>query len=394
MRVAVVSESFLPTVNGVTTSVLRVLDHLAERGHEAIVICPEAGAPTEYAGFRIHQVPSIAYRQFPVGLPSPQVQRILAKFGPDVLHAASPFFLGAQAIAAANRVGVPSVAVYQTDVAGFARRNGLGMTAAIAWKYVRWVHDGADVTLVPSSASEYDLRHAGVRRLARWGRGVDLERYHPNNRRRPDAAALRERLSPDGEVVVGYVGRIAPEKQVERLRVLRDLPGVSVAIVGDGPARDAVERQLRGVPTTWLGRLGGADLGAAYAAFDVFVHTGSEETFGQTVQEAHASGLPVVAPRAGGPIDLVEHGVDGLLFPPSDDRSLRAAVAMLAADAPLRLRMGEAGRRRVLGRGWDVLCSELVGHYERVILDACSDPGRRGLAARDVQRSGGQRAYS
>jgi phosphatidylinositol alpha 1,6-mannosyltransferase len=394
MRVAVVSESFLPTVNGVTTSVLRVLDHLAERGHEAIVICPEAGAPAEYAGFRIHQVPSIAYRQFPVGLPSPQVQRILAKFGPDVLHAASPFFLGAQAIAAANRVGVPSVAVYQTDVAGFARRNGLGMTAAIAWKYVRWVHEGADITLVPSSASEYDLRQAGVRRLARWGRGVDLERYHPNNRRQPAAAALRERLSPDGEVVVGYVGRIAPEKQVERLRVLKGLPGVSVAIVGDGPARDAVERQLHGVPTTWLGRLGGADLAAAYAAFDVFVHTGSEETFGQTVQEAHASGLPVIAPRAGGPIDLVEHGVDGLLFRPSDDRSLRAAVAMLAADAPLRLRMGEAGRRRVLGRGWDVLCTELVGHYERVILDACSDPGRHGLSARDVQRSGGQRAYS
>lgn len=389
MRVAVVSESFLPTVNGVTTSVLRVLDHLAEHGHEAIVICPEAGAPEEYAGFRIHQVPSIAYRQFPVGLPSPQVQRILSRFEPDVLHAASPFFLGAQAIAAANRVGVPSVAVYQTDVAGFARRNGLGMTAAIAWKYVRWVHEGADVTLVPSSASEYDLREAGVRRLARWGRGVDLERYHPNNRRLPAAVALRERLSPDGEIVVGYVGRVAPEKQVERLRVLAGLPGVSVAIVGDGPAREVVERELHGVPTTWLGRLGGAELGAAYAAFDVFVHTGTEETFGQTVQEAHASGLPVIAPRAGGPIDLVEHGVDGLLFPPSADRALRAAVAMLAADAPLRLRMGEAGRRRVLGRGWDVLCSELIGHYERVILDACSDAGRR-----DVQPSGRQRAYS
>lgn len=389
MRVAVVSESFLPTVNGVTTSVLRVLDHLAERGHDAIVICPEAGAPDEYAGFRIHQVPSIAYRQFPVGLPSPQVQRILARFGPDVLHAASPFFLGAQAIAAANRVGVPSIAVYQTDVAGFARRNGLGMTAAIAWKYVRWVHEGADLTLVPSSASEYDLRAAGVRRLARWGRGVDLVRYHPNNRRVPVATELRERLSPDGEVVVGYVGRVAPEKQVERLRVLRGLPGVSVAVVGDGPSREAVERQLHGVPTTWLGRLGGAELAAAYAAFDVFVHTGSEETFGQTVQEAHASGLPVIAPRAGGPIDLVEHGVDGLLFPPSNDRGLRAAVAMLASDAPLRLRMGEAGRRRVLGRGWEVLCDELVGHYERVILDACTG-GRVGA----MQRTGRLRAYS
>lgn len=384
MRVAVVSESFLPTVNGVTTSVLRVLDHLAAAGHEAIVVCPDAGAPAEYAGFRIHQVPSVAYRQFPVGLPSPQVQRILARFEPDVLHAASPFLLGAQAIAAANRLGVPSVAVYQTDVAGFARRNGLGMTSAIAWKYVRWVHDGADLTLVPSAASEYDLRTAGVRTLARWGRGVDLERYHPNNRRTPAAIALRDQLSPDGELVVGYVGRIAPEKQVERLRALRGIPGLHLAIVGDGPARAAVSRELRGMPVTWLGRLGGADLAAAYASFDIFAHTGTEETFGQTIQEAHASGVPVIAPRAGGPIDLVEHGVDGLLVQPSDDRALRAAVGMLAADAPLRFRMGEAGRRAVLGRSWDAVCSELVAHYGSVI------SGARTRA----QRGGRQRAYS
>lgn len=384
MRVAVVSESFLPTVNGVTTSVRMVLDHLAAHGHEAIVVCPDAGAPAEYAGFRIHQVPSVAYRQFPVGLPSPQVQRILARFEPDVLHAASPFLLGAQAIAAANRLGVPSVAIYQTDVAGYARRNGLGMTSAIAWKFVRWVHDGADLTLVPSAASEFDLRTAGVRSLARWGRGVDLERYHPNNRRSAPAIALRDQLSPDGELVVGYVGRIAPEKQVERLRALKGIPGLQLAIVGDGPARASVASELRGMPVSWLGRLGGADLATAYASFDMFVHTGTEETFGQTIQEAHASGIPVVAPRAGGPIDLVEHGVDGLLVPPSDDRGLRAAVKMLSADAPLRLRMGEAGRRAVLGRSWESICSELVGHYQRVIA------GHRTR----VQRPGRQRAYS
>jgi len=384
MRVAVVSESFLPTVNGVTTSVCRVLEHLAAEGHEAIVVCPDAGAPAEYSGFRVHQVPSVAYRQFPVGLPSPQVQRILSRFEPDVLHAASPFLLGAQGIAAANRLGVPSVAIYQTDVAGYARRNGLGMTSAIAWKYVRWVHDGADLTLVPSAASEYDLRTAGVRSLARWGRGVDLERYHPNNRRTPAAIALRDQLSPDGELVVGYVGRIAPEKQVERLRALRGIPGLQLAIVGDGPSRASVAAELRGMPVTWLGRLGGSDLAAAYASFDMFVHTGTEETFGQTVQEAHASGIPVVAPRAGGPIDLVEHGVDGLLVQPSDDRALRAAVKMLAPDAPLRLRMGEAGRRAVLGRSWEAICTELVGHYESVL----------GGARKRVQRTGRQRAYS
>jgi phosphatidylinositol alpha 1,6-mannosyltransferase len=198
---------------------------------------------------------------------------------------------------------------------------------------------------------------------------VDLARYHPNNRFAPATRALRERLSPDGDVVIGYVGRIAAEKQVERLRSLRGLPGIHLAIVGDGPHLPVVEKELRGMPVTMLGRLGGDDLAAAYASFDVFVHTGTEETFGQTVQEAHASGVPVVAPRAGGPIDLVEPGVDGYLFSPADDADLRASVAVLTADAPLRRRMGEAGRRAVLGRTWESVCGELVGHYERVILD-------------------------
>jgi phosphatidylinositol alpha 1,6-mannosyltransferase len=369
MRVAIISESFLPTVNGVTNSVCRVLDHLKRGGHEAIVICPDAGAPAEYAGFRVHTVPAVAYRQFPVGLPSIQVQRLIAGFQPDVLHAASPFLLGAQGLAAANRLGISSVAVFQTDVAGYARRNRLGLATALVWRLVRWVHDGADLTLVPSSASMRDLQEVGITRLERWGRGVDLERYHPNNRFTAEARALRERLSPDGEVVIGYVGRIAPEKQVERLRALRGMPGIRIALVGDGPSTATVTRELRGMPVTWLGRLGGSELATAYASFDIFVHAGTEETFGQTVQEAHASGIPVVAPRAGGPIDLVEDGTTGYLFEPDDEASLRSCVQRLVTDATGRRRMGEAGRRGVLSRSWETVCDQLVGFYERVILE-------------------------
>ena len=104
MRVAIVTESFLPTVNGVTTSVLRVLDHLERRGHEALVIAPAGRGHDSYAGARVHRVPSVAYRQFPVGLPGPQVAGAIASFAPDVVHVASPFLLGAQAISAALSV--------------------------------------------------------------------------------------------------------------------------------------------------------------------------------------------------------------------------------------------------------------------------------------------------
>lgn len=374
MRIAVVSESFLPTVNGVTNSVTKVLDYLSAQGHEAIVIVPSAGAPREYAGFRVHEVPSLAYRQFPMGLPNPLVQKLIADFRPDVLHAASPFLLGAQAIAASGRLGIPSVAIFQTDVAGYARRNRLGAATRFAWRMVRWIHAGADLTLVPSSASMADLQGAGLERLARWGRGVDLTTYHPRNRMSPAAQRLRARLAPNGETIVGYVGRIAPEKQVERMAALRGLANVRLAIVGDGPSLPAAKRALSGMPVTWLGKLTGADLAAAYASFDVFLHTGTEETFGQTVQEAHAAGIPVIAPRAGGPIDLVDHGTDGYLFEPADDAGLRTYVETLVTDEPRRSRMGEAGRRAVLGRSWDAICAELVSHYETVMASRILSP--------------------
>ena len=361
------SESFLSTVNGVTTSVVRVLEHLAARGHEATVIVPAAGSPREYAGFPVHQVPALAYRQFPVGLPNAQVSGLLAAFQPDVLHVASPFLLGAQAIAAANRLGVPSVAIYQTDVAGYAKRNRLSAASAFAKRLTRWIHEGADLTLAPSTAALADLRAAGVPRLERWGRGVDIERYHPRRRESEGARDLRARLAPDGEVVVGYVGRVAPEKSLERLADLRGIPGMRLALVGDGPAMPAVRRALDGMPTTFLGALGGEDLANAYAAFDVFVHTGTEETFGQTLQEAHASGLPVIAPRAGGPIDLVDSGVDGVLYDPGAEGDLRQAIAGLVASTELRARMGEAGRRRVLSRSWTAICDDLLEFYGRVV---------------------------
>lgn len=370
MRVAVVTESFLPTINGVTNSVKKVLDHLSRRGHEAIIICPAAGAPATYAGFEVRQVAALNYRDFPVGLPSPQVQRILDEFRPDVLHAASPLFLGGHTIAAAKRRGIPTVAVFQTDVAGYTARNGLGLMRDATWSLFRFVHNQADRTLAPSTASIRDLARQRIERVEPWGRGVDLVTYHPDNRGRSDVQRLRASLAAPHETIVGYVGRLAPEKQVERLAQLRGIPNIRIAIVGDGPSDASVRNALRDLPVTFLGRRTGHDLAVAYAAFDVFVHTGTEETFGQTLQEAHASGIPVVAPLAGGPIDLVTHGGDGYLFDPKQrrgDDSMRRYVARLVRDSTLRARLGEAGRRRTLSRSWDAICDDLLGHYEEVI---------------------------
>ncbi|HEX4443491.1 MAG TPA: glycosyltransferase family 1 protein [Galbitalea sp.] len=367
MRVLVVTESFLPTVNGVTTSVCKVLENLRNRGHDALVMVPSCGAPATYAGFPVVEIPAIPYRQFPVGLPGLHVQRIMEDFGPDVVHVASPFLLGGEAIASSRRLGIPTVAIFQTDVAGYARRNRLSVFQPLAWKILRRIHRDATLTLVPSSATMKDLRSAGLKRLKRWGRGVDLETYHPRNRDRPEVNELRAELAPNDEVVIGYVGRVAPEKQLENLAALRGVPGISVAIVGDGPGMPLIRKRLEGMPVTFLGQLRGEHLASAYASFDVFLHTGEEETFGQTVQEAHASGLPVVAPRSGGPIDLVTPGVTGFLYGPGDIRELRRTIELLTGDPALRLRMGEAGRRGVVGRSWETVCDQLIAHYASVV---------------------------
>ncbi len=366
MRVLLVTESFLPSANGVTTSVLRVLDHLRSRGHDALVVCP-GPAPASYAGFPVQEVASVPVRGFPLGVPSPAIAAAVAAFDPDVVHAASPFALGAQALAVARRRGVPTVAVFQTDVAGFAGASRLGLAARPAWRWLRTVHDLADLTLAPSTATLTTLRRRGFRRTALWGRGVRTDSFHPRHRTGPEGAALRADLLDGRDLLVGYVGRLAPEKRVERLARLAAVPGARLVVVGDGPSRPAVAETLSGSGARLLGRLDGDDLARAYAVLDVFVHTGTDETFGQSLQEAMASGVPVVAPASGGPLDIVDHGRTGLLHPPHDLRALEAAVTSLATSPQVRRTMGEAARRTALTRTWDGVCDQLLGHYATVV---------------------------
>ena len=189
----------------------------------------------------------------------------------------------------------------------------------------------------PSTATAADLVARGFERVSVWGRGVDTERFDPAKR----SEQLRAELAPDGELIVGYVGRLAAEKRLDLLAEVAALPGVRLVIVGAGPTEAQARRML---PTAlFLGQRQGEELARLYASLDVFVHSGPHETFGNTLQEAAASGLPVVAPAAGGPLDLVEDGVTGFLVTPGDAAALADAVAKLAADWQLRT---AAGHRR------------------------------------------------
>ncbi|MEU6105315.1 glycosyltransferase family 4 protein [Streptomyces flaveolus] len=366
MRVVIVTESFPPDVNGVAHCALQTARHLVGRGHDCVVVAPATVAADEtdaLAPCRLVRIPSLPLPRYPqvrVALPSRRVAAAITEHRADLVHLAGPFVLGVRGMAAAARLGVPAVAVYQTDFAGYARTY-VGAGEAAAWRRIRSVHTAADLTLAPSSAALRDLTAHGVPRVTLWPRGVDTDRFRPGRR----DEALRRELAPDGELIVGYVGRLAPEKQVELLSGVCRLDGVRVVIVGDGPSRSALGPALPGA--VFLGRRTGDDLARVFASLDVFVHTGPFETFCQTVQEAMASGVPVVAPAAGGPLDLVAHGRTGLLVPPRDAAAVRDAVWSLAADPARRAAYGAAGRAVVGKRTWAAVGDALIGHYTDVL---------------------------
>lgn len=366
MRIAIITESFLPSVNGVANSVLKIVDHLQAEGHDLLVLAPEAsGLPRAYRGVPVRPLASVGLPGYPqvrvCTTPALALRLALASFRPDVVHLASPINVGYRGVRAASALGLPSVAVYQTDLPGYARRYGVPGLEEYLRERVRRIHRAATLNLAPATASVHHLRDLGAPHVRRWGRGVDADLFRPGRR----DAALRARVAPHGERIVGFVGRLAPEKQVTDLRVVASLPGTSLVVVGDGPERARLEAALP--RAHFLGQLSGEAVARAMASFDVFVTPGELETFGQVIQEAMASGVPVVAPASGGPRDLVVHGRTGWLYEPGDLGALRDRVRDLVGDDAKRAAMGRAARETIGGRTWTALGDQLVGHYREAV---------------------------
>lgn len=373
VKVTIVAESFLPHMNGVTNSVLKTLEHLRAQGHQAEVITPAGSladsrrqrpVPSHYCGFPVRTVPSVALASYPsVRLapgPVASIRRMLHDSAPDVVHLASPFVLGWRAVRAARDLGIPSVAVYQTEVPSYAARYQVPWLETKLWEHVRALHNAADLTLAPSSFSMNQLQQLNISRLALWRRGVDTSLFTPA-RRDPQ---LRARLAPNGERIIGYIGRLAAEKQVADLKVLADLPNTKLVIVGSGPLRDTLRMELP--HAHFAGFLAGGELAGMLASFDLFVHPGASETFCQTIQEAMASGVPVVAVGRGGPVDLVDSSHTGWLYAPNDLSDLRAKVSDLVYDDTKRLAFASSAHRSVQDRSWKVIGDQLLAYYAQV----------------------------
>jgi phosphatidylinositol alpha 1,6-mannosyltransferase len=373
LRLALFTETFLPKVDGVVNTLCHLLDYLAARGHRAIVFAPE-GSPPEYAGMPVISLPCCPFPFYPelkLGLPFLDVSSQIDHFRPDLIHVLNPFSLGLVGMKQARRLGVPLVASYHTDIPGFLERWGFDLLVEPLWAYLLWLHGQADLNLCPSEATRAELAARHFPRLKVWSRGVDATRFHPARR----SAAWRHRLSqghPDAPLLL-YVGRLSPEKRVDWLQsVLTDLPEVRLALVGDGPARPTLERLFDRSRVVFTGYLRGDDLANAYAAADIFVFPAANETFGNVVLEAMASGLPVVAARSGGPLDSVVEGETGLLFAPQDNAALRAAVRQMVHNPTLASQLGRAGRARAERLTWSGVLDRLADDYFALLQQSIS----------------------
>jgi phosphatidylinositol alpha 1,6-mannosyltransferase len=368
MRIAFFTETFLPKIDGIVNTLCHLLTYLAQHGHESLLFAPE-GNLSRYANTRILSYPGVSFPLYPelkMVSPFTNVEAPLRRFRPDLIHVLNPVAMGVAGLNEARRQHLPVVASYHTDVPGFARRWGLGALYDPLVAFFRWIHNQADLNLCPSEATRAELDAQGYQRLRVWSRGVDVDLFAPSRR----SQTCREGLS-NGEShkpLLLYVGRLSAEKRVDwLLPVLQALPGARLAIVGDGPAREHLEEIFAGLPVIFTGYLRGEALAEAYASADLFVFPGANETLGNVVLEAMASGLPVVAPRSGGIQDIVQNGQSGFLVNAESVEAMVAAVDALVANPAFALEMGRTGREIACQRRWDLVFDRLLDEYAALI---------------------------
>lgn len=372
MRVTLVTETYFPQVNGVSRTLGQLVRVLEQSGDTVQLIHPDYGEPAR--GEEHHLVRSTNlpfYRELYLPLPPfGDACRAIDAFQPDLVHIATEATLGLTALRHVRRRGIPTVSSFHTNFDQYTAHYRMGWASGAIWRYLRWFHNRTLETYVPSRATIAELEARGFERLTLWPRGVDGQLFRPD---RPGRAQVRTALGlePD-DVVIGHVSRIAAEKNVGYLgealaQVVEARPNVRLLVVGDGPARPALERRL-GPAARFVGYRSGDDLADHYAAADLFAFASLTETFGNVILEAMASGLPIVAVRAGGPGETVREGDTGLLVEVADPPARMAeALIRLVDDAEQRRRMSRSARDYALSQTWDAIMGQLRSHYQKIV---------------------------
>ncbi|HZS77613.1 MAG TPA: glycosyltransferase family 1 protein [Ktedonobacteraceae bacterium] len=375
MRVAIITENFLPKLDGVTRTLARLLEHLQQRKHEAILLGP-ASSIEQYAGAEIvgtAGIPLPFYPELKFNFFRPLFIRRLKEFRPDIVHLIDPVVLGAAGLAAARFLNIPVVSSYHTNLAAYCRHFGFPIFTRPMWIYNRFIHNQCELTFCPSPSTAAMLREQGFEHLRIWPRGVDTTLFSPERRSAATRAGWLQGNKAE-KILLLYVGRISWEKNLGLLtRAYRamDTRHCHLVIIGDGPALKEIQVELAGLPVTFTGYLQGEELARAYASADIFAFPSTSETFGQVVLEAMASGLPVVGVHSEGVCDLVRDGQTGFLSyaPNKDDMviSYQMRLEYLIHSKQARQDMGEAAHLYACSRSWSEAMECLMRGYAEVL---------------------------
>lgn len=376
MKIAFFTETFLPKVDGIVTRLTKTLPHLVAAGDEVLIFCPE-GAPENYMGAQVVGVPAMPlplYPELKLALPRPAVAEALERFDPDLVHVVNPAVLGLGGIWLAKTKGYPLVASYHTHLPKYLEHYGMGMLEPLLWELLKAAHNQASLNLCTSTAMVGELSEKGIQHTALWQRGVDTELFRPALRSEAMRARLLDGRSDTGKLLL-YIGRLSAEKQIERIKpVLDAMPDARLALVGDGPYRQQLEKIFAGSATNFVGYLAGEELASAYASGDAFLFPSSTETLGLVLLEAMAAGCPVVGANRGGIPDIVTDGMNGCLYDPEGSdggaASLIAAVRRLLGDGAAHQNLRLNAREEAERWGWAGATEQLRGYYRILLANA------------------------
>jgi glycosyltransferase involved in cell wall biosynthesis len=363
-RVAVLTESFLPKVDGVVKTAFLTVRYLQETGREVLVFAPDI-AVDQVGNSQVIPLPSISVPQAPetrMALPNPVVARHIEDFNPDLIHLFSPAAMAVNGMAVGRHLNLPVIANYQTDLPGYTEHYGFPLLSGPVNRWLRYIHNGCHLTLAPTRTIIGQLRAVGYRRVRHWGRGVNTERFNPRHARPQMRQRLLNGRDPESLLCI-FVGRLAQEKRIDLLLEVARTPGVALTIIGDGALREQLEATFAGANVFFTGYLIGDELAQAYASADVFAFPGEYETFGQVIQEAMASGLPAIVVNAGGAPDVIVDGVSGIAVDPAAD-AFAEVIRQLRDDPLSRQAMSRSAREMAQQRPWSALMAQLEGYYE------------------------------
>ncbi|WP_296635208.1 MULTISPECIES: glycosyltransferase family 1 protein [unclassified Thiobacillus] len=371
LRIAVVTETYPPEVNGVAMTLGRLVNGLQVRNHQVQLIRPRQHSddqPQPTATLSEHLQRGIAlprYEGLKMGLPAKAaLTRLWTRQRPDVVQIATEGPLGWSALAAANKLRLPVASDFHTNFHSYSSHYGFGLLRRAIVAYLRKFHNKAAVTLVPTEGIRRELLAHGYENIEIIGRGVDTQLFHPGRR---DAALRAQWGVGENETAVLYVGRLAAEKNLSLVFSAFDAmnqahPATRLVLVGDGPERAGW--QAKRPDAIFCGTQVGETLAAHYASGDVFLFPSLTETWGNVTIEAMASGLAVVAYDCAAAEEIIRHDENGLKVAPEDQAAFIAQAASLAPDVARQRRLGTAAAARAAQLSWDAI----IDSFERVLL--------------------------